>query len=178
MRERVKLGSTRVSADADSRYASRWDFSRRLDDHLEGRNEIRMTPREVLNAGRKRLLMLHPHQPIVRTHALLLEFCGYEVAAVDSIVQMILKLEAEEDSFDGLLIEISEEVRQNPSTLVRFVKETQVSSRPALILSGRGSQEVMRAARLGGIAAAIKPTDTEEFLATLAALVDHREICW
>jgi hypothetical protein len=52
--------------------------------------------------------MLHPHQPILRTHALLLECRGYEVAAVDSIVQMILKLEAEEDSFDGLLIEISE----------------------------------------------------------------------
>jgi AmiR/NasT family two-component response regulator len=122
--------------------------------------------------------MLHPHQPILRTHALLPECCGYEVAAVDSIVQMILKLEAEEDSFDGLLIEISEELRQNPSTFVRFVKETQVSSRPALILSGRGSQEVMRAARQEGIAAAIKPIDTEEFLATLVALVDHREICW
>lgn len=120
--------------------------------------------------------MLDPHQPILRTHALLLECCGYEVAAVDSIVRMILQLEAEEDSFDGLLIEISE-LRQNPSTFVRFVKETQVSSRPALILSGRGSQEVMRAARQEGIAAAIKPIDTEEFLATLAALVDHREIC-
>jgi hypothetical protein len=28
-----------------------------------------------------------------------------------------------------------------------------------------------------GMTAAIKPIDTEEFLATLAALVDHREIC-
>jgi hypothetical protein len=147
MREEVKLGSTPVRGDADSRYASRWNFWPRLDDHLEARNEIRMTSREVLNVGRKRLLMLHPHQPILRTHALLLECCGYEVAAVVSIVQMILKLEAEEDSFDGLLIEISEELRQNPSTFVRFVKETQVSSRPGLILSGRGSQEVMRAAR-------------------------------
>jgi DNA-binding NtrC family response regulator len=165
MREEVKLGPTPVSAEADSR---------RLDNHLEARNEIRMTSREVLNVGRKRLLMLHPHQPILRDHALLLECRGYEVAAVDSIVQMILKLEAEEDSFDGLLIEISE----NPSTFVRFVKETQVSSRPALILSGRGSQEVMRAARQEGFAAAIKPIDTEEFLATLAALVDHKEICW
>jgi hypothetical protein len=99
------------------------------------------------------------------------------VAAVDSIVQMILKLEAEEDSFEGLLIEISEELRQNPSTFVRFVKGTQVTSCPALILSGRGSQEVMRAARQEGMTAAIKPIDTEEFLATLAALVDHREIC-
>jgi DNA-binding NtrC family response regulator len=178
MREEIKLGATPVCADADSRYASRWNLSPRLDDHLEARNEIRMTSREALNVGRKRLLILHPRQPILRTHALLLECCGYEVTAVDSIVQMILKLEAEEDSFDGLLLEISEELRQNPSTFVRFVKEAQVSSRPALILSGRGSQEVMRAATQEGFAAAIKPIDTEEFLATLAALVDHREICW
>jgi len=178
MREEVKLGSTPVCADADSRYASQWNFSRRLDDHPEARNEIRITSRELLNVGRKRLLMRHPHQPILRTHALLLECRGYEVATVDSIVQMILKLEAEEDSFDGLLVEISEELRQNPSTFVRFVKETQVSSHPALMLSGRGSQEVMRAARQEGFAAAIKPIDTEEFLATLAALVDYREICW
>jgi DNA-binding NtrC family response regulator len=178
MREEIKLGATPVCADADSRYASRWNLSPRLDDHLEARNEIRMTSREALNVGRKRLLILHPRQPILRTHALLLECCGYEVTAVDSIVQMILKLEAEEDSFDGLLLEISEELRQNPSTFVRFVKEAQVSSRPALILSGRGSQEVMRAATQEGFAAAIKPIDTEEFLATLDAFVDHREICW
>jgi CheY-like chemotaxis protein len=177
MREEIKLGATPVCADADSRYASRWNLSPRLNDHLEARNEIRMTSREALNVGRKRLLILHPRQPILRTHALLLECCGYEVTAVDSIVQMILKLEAEEDFFDGLLIEISEELRQNPSTFVRFVKETQVSSRPALILSGRGSQEVMRAATQEGFAAAIKPIDTEEFLATLAAPVDHGEIC-
>jgi len=44
--------------------------------------------------GRKRLLMLQPHQPLLRTHALLLECRGYEVTAVDSIMQMILKLES------------------------------------------------------------------------------------
>ena len=134
-----------------------------------------MTSREVLNGlvTRKRLLMLHPHQPLLRTHALLLECRGYEVAAVDSIIQMILKLEAEEDAFDGLLVEVSAELRQNPSNFVRFVKETQATSRPALILSGWGSQEVMRAAREEGIAAVIKPVDTEEFLSTLAAMLDQ-----
>ena len=94
---------------------------------------------------------------------MLLECRGYEVAAVDSIVQMILKLEAEEDSFDGLIIETSEELRQNPSTFVRFAKETQVSSLPALILSGRGSQEVMRAARQEGSRQPLNPSTPESF---------------
>lgn len=118
--------------------------------------------------------MLHHHQPLLRTCASLLERCGYEVAAVNSIMQMILRLEAEEDCFDGLLVEVSQELRENPSNFVRFVKETQAISRPALILSGWGSQEVMLAAREEGLAAVIKPTDTDAFLSTLAAMLDQR----
>jgi hypothetical protein len=86
--------------------------------------------------GRKKILMFHQHPLLLRTYALLLERRGYQVAAVDSTMQMILKLEAEEDCFDGLLIEVSSELRQNPSNFVRFVKETLAISRPPLILSG------------------------------------------
>jgi DNA-binding NtrC family response regulator len=119
-----------------------------------------------------------PTSAATSDYALLLERRGYQVAAVDSIMQMILKLEAEEDCFDGLLIEVSSELRQNPSNFVRFVKETQAISRPPLILSGWGSQEVMRAASQEGVAAVIKPVDSEEFLSTLAAMLNPRETCW
>jgi DNA-binding NtrC family response regulator len=128
--------------------------------------------------GRKTILMFHQHPLLLRTYALLLERRGYQVAAVDSTMQMILKLEAEEDCLDGLLIEVSSELRQNPSNFVRFVKETQAISRPPLILSGWGSQEVMRAASQEGVAAVIKPVDSEEFLSTLAAMLNPRETCW
>ena len=121
----------------------------------------------MVPSGRKKILMLHHRQPLLRTYALLLEHRGYEVAAVNSVTQMILRLEAEEDCFDGLLVEVSQELRENPSNFVRFVNETQATSRPAVILSGWGSQEVMFAAREEGIAAVIKPTDTEELLSTL-----------
>jgi DNA-binding NtrC family response regulator len=124
--------------------------------------------------GRKKILMFHQHPLLLRTYALLLERRGYQVAAVDSTMQMILKLEAEEDCFDGLLIEVSSELRQNPSNFVRFVKETQAISRPPLILSGWGSQEVMPAASQEGVAAVIKPVDSEEFLSTLAAMLNPR----
>jgi DNA-binding NtrC family response regulator len=128
--------------------------------------------------GRKKILMFHQHPPALRSYALLLERRGYQVAAVDSTMQMILKLETEEDCFDGLLIEVSSELRQNPSNFVRFVKETQAISRPPLILSGWGSQEVIRAASQEGVAAVIKPVDSEEFLSTLAAMLNSRETCW
>jgi DNA-binding NtrC family response regulator len=126
----------------------------------------------MVPSGRKKILVLHSHQPLLRTYALLLERCGYEVAAVDSVIQMILRLEAEEDCFDGLLIEVSPELRENPSNFVRFVKETQGISRPALILSGWGSQDVMRAAVEEGIVTAINPVDTEELLSQFAILLN------
>jgi len=128
--------------------------------------------------GRKKILMFHRHPPLLRTYALLLERRGYQVAAVDSTMQMILKLEAEKDCFDGLLIEVSSELRQNPSNFVRFVNETQAISHPPLILSGWGSQEVTRAATQEGVAAVIRPVDSEEFLSTLAAMLNSRETCW
>ena len=53
---------------------------------------------------------------------------------------------------------------------MRFVKETQAISRPPLILSGWGAQQVMRAASEEGVAAVIKPVDSEEFLSTLEEL--------
>ena len=46
--------------------------------------------------------MLHQHAPLLRTYALLLERRGYEVTVVDSTIQMILKLEVEEDCFEGI----------------------------------------------------------------------------
>ena len=125
----------------------------------------------MVPSGRKKILVLHHHQPLLRTYSLLLERRGYEVAAVDSVIQMILKLEAEEDSFDGMLVEVSAEIRENPSNFVRFVKETQAVSRPVLFLSGWGSHDVMRAAHQEGFSAAIQPGTTQELLSRLAGLL-------
>jgi DNA-binding response OmpR family regulator len=127
----------------------------------------------MVPSGRRKILVLHSHQPLLRTYALLLERRGYEVAAVDSVIQMILRLEAEEDCFDGLLVEVSPELRENPSNFVRFIKETQAISRPALILSGWGSQDLMRVAVAEGMAAIIQPRDTQEFLARLSVLLNE-----
>jgi DNA-binding response OmpR family regulator len=123
--------------------------------------------------GRRKILVLHSHQPLLRTYALLLERRGYEVAAVDSVIQMILRLEAEEDCFDGLLVEVSAELRENPGNFVRFIKETQAVSHPALILSGWGSHDLMRVAVAEGIAAIIQPADTQEFLGRLSVLLNE-----
>jgi hypothetical protein len=99
-----------------------------------------------------------------------LERRGYEVAALDSVIQMVLKLEAEEDTFDGMLVEVSAEMRENPSNFVRFVKETQAISRPVLLLNGWGSHDVMRAAQQEGFSAAIQPGTTQELLSRLRGL--------
>ena len=125
-------------------------------------------------SGKKRILMLHHHQPLLRTYALLLERCGYEVSAVDTVIQMIVRLEAEEHCFDGLLVEVSQEVRENPANFVRFVKETQGIAHPALILSGWGSHEVMRAAKEEGIAAVIKPAEIEELMSVLRVMLNGK----
>jgi hypothetical protein len=57
---------------------------------------------------------------------------------------MILKLEAEENCFDGLLVEVSSELRQNPSNFVRSVKETQASATQQIRVfkAGRGTSAV------------------------------------
>ena len=108
-------------------------------------------------SGRKRILVLYHDRPLLRTYVLLLENCGYEVAAVDSIMQMILKLESEADCFDLLFVECSRALQENPANFVRFVRETQAGSRPALMLSGIGAYDVLRAAREEGMAAASSP---------------------
>jgi G3E family GTPase len=87
---------------------------------------------------------------------------------------MIIRLEAEEDCFDGLVVEVSQELRENPSNFVRFVKETQGISHPALILSGWGSHEVMRAAKEEGIAAVIKPAEIEELMSVLRVMLNGK----
>jgi DNA-binding response OmpR family regulator len=125
----------------------------------------------MVPSGRKRILVFHHHQPLLRTYSLSLERRGYEVIAVDSIIQMILKLEAEEDSFDGMLVEVSAEIRENPSNFVRFVRETQAVSRPILFLSGWGSHDVMHIAHQEGFSAAIQPGTTQELLSRLAAML-------
>jgi DNA-binding NtrC family response regulator len=125
----------------------------------------------VLN-GRKRILVLHHDRPLLRTYAMLLEHYGYEVATVDSVMQMILKLEAQEGCFDLLFVECSAELRQNPANFVRFVQETQAHSHPALILNGVGAYDVLQAAKQEGVAAACKPQDVDEFMSLLAAMLN------
>ena len=46
-------------------------------------------------SGRKRILIFHHHDLLLRTTALFLERHGYKVATVGSIVQMVLTLEAQ-----------------------------------------------------------------------------------
>ena len=124
--------------------------------------------------GRKRVLVFNHDRPLLRTHVILLEHYGYQVAAADSLIQMILKLEAEEDYFDLLFVECSSALRENPVNFVRFVRETQSTSYPALLLSGIGADDVLRAAKKEGMSAAIKPDDVNEFLRLLAAMVDRK----
>ena len=57
--------------------------------------------------SRKRILVFHPHQPMLPAQAALLNRHGYEVVAADSVMQMVLKLQAQEDSVDLLLVECS-----------------------------------------------------------------------
>jgi len=122
--------------------------------------------------GKKRILVFNHDRPLLRTHVILLEHYGYQVAAADSLVQMILRLEAEEDYFDLLFVECSSALRENPTNFVRFVMQTQSASHPALMLSGIGADDVLRAAKKEGMAVAIKPDDVTEFLRLLAAMVD------
>jgi DNA-binding NtrC family response regulator len=117
-------------------------------------------------------LVLHHDRPLLRTYAMLLEHYGYEVATVDSVMQMILKLEAQEGCFDLLFVECSAELRQNPANFVRFVQETQAHSHPALILNGVGAYDVLLVANQEGVAAACKPQDVDEFMSLLAAMLN------
>lgn len=124
--------------------------------------------------GRKRVLVFNHDRPLLRTYVMLLEHYGYKVAAADSLIQMILKLEAEEDYFDLLFVECSSALKENPMNFVRFVRETQASSHPALILSGIGASDVLRAAKDEGMSVAIKPDDINQFLSLLAAMVNGK----
>jgi hypothetical protein len=71
---------------------------------------------------RKRILVFHTHRPMLQAQAALL---NPEVVAADSVIQMVFKLHAQEDSSDLLLVECPNALKENPSNFVRFVKETQ-----------------------------------------------------
>lgn len=124
--------------------------------------------------GRKRILVLRHDQPLLRTCVMLLEHHGYEVTAVDSVIQMIFKLEAEELRFDLLLVECSPTLKENPTNFVRFVSETQAAARPALMLSGVGAYEVLHAAQEEGIAATLQPLEVEELLPVLEVMLNGK----
>jgi DNA-binding NtrC family response regulator len=126
----------------------------------------------MVSSVRNKILVLNHDRPLLRTYAVLLERRGYKVVSVDSVVQMILKLEAREDRFDLLFVECCSRMRENPANFIRFVRETQAASYPALILSGIGAQDVLRVAREEGMTAAVAPQDIEEFLSMLAGMLN------
>ena len=87
---------------------------------------------------------------------------------------MIFKLEADGHDFDLLMVECSPTLRENPTNFVRFVSETQAVARPALMLSGVGAHEVLRAAREEGIAATLQPWDVGEWLSVLEGMLNGK----
>ncbi len=129
----------------------------------------------MVPSGRKRILVLNHDRPLLWTYVTLLEHYGYEVVAVDSVMQMIFKLEAQESCFDVLFVECYPTLRDNPANFVRFVRETQADSHPGLMLSGVGACDVLQAAREEGMAAALKPQNIEEFLSALAMMLNGKK---
>jgi len=125
----------------------------------------------VLNS-RKRILVFHPNQPMLQAYAALLKSHGYQVVAADSVIQMVLKLQAVEDSFDLLLVECSNALKENPSNFVRFVKETQACSLSALMVNGIGANEVLDAGTAEGVPVMLTPEDIEHLLSTITIVLD------
>jgi hypothetical protein len=122
--------------------------------------------------ARKRILVLRHDRPLLRACVLLLEHHGFEVTSANSVIQMILKLEAGEGCFDLLMVECSRTIRENPQNFVRFVSETQSDSLPALMLSGVGAREVLEVARQEGLAATLQPYEVEEWLSVLKEMLN------
>jgi hypothetical protein len=79
--------------------------------------------------------------------------------AADSVIQMVLKLQAQEDSVDLLLVECSNALKENSSNFVRFVKETHACSLSALIVNGMGANEVLDAGTAEGVPVMLTPED-------------------
>ena len=127
----------------------------------------------MVSSGNKRILVYHHHSELLRSYAILLEHYGYEAATVDSIVQLVLRLQ-DGESFDLLFLECTQALRENPTKFVRFVKETQPSPPPALVLNGDGADVVLRAAREEGLEAALKPATVDAFMSVLAKMVNGR----
>jgi DNA-binding NtrC family response regulator len=125
----------------------------------------------VLNS-RKRILVFHRNQPMLQAYAALLKSHGYQVVAADSVIQMVHKLQAVEDSFDLLLVECSNALKENPSNFVRFVKETQACSLSALMVNGIGANEVLDAGTAEGVPVMLTPEDIEHLLSTITVVLD------
>jgi len=123
-------------------------------------------------SSRKRILVFHPDQPMLQAYAALLKSHGYQVVAADSVIQMVLKLHAGEDSFDLLLVECSNALKENPSNFVRFVKETQACSLSALMVNGIGANEVLDAGAAEGLPVMLTPEDIEQLLSAITVVLD------
>jgi DNA-binding NtrC family response regulator len=123
-------------------------------------------------SSRKRILVFHPDRPMLQAYATLLKRHGYEVVAADSVVQMVLKLQAEEDSFDLLLVECSNALKESPSNFVRFVKETQACSLSALMVNGIGANEVLDAGTTEGVPVMLTPKDIAHLLSVITIVLD------
>lgn len=85
---------------------------------------------------------------------------------------MVLKLQAEEDSFDLLLVECFNALKESPSNFVRFVKETQPCSLSALMVNGIGANEVRGAGAAEGLPVMLTPEDIEQLLSAITVVLD------
>ena len=126
----------------------------------------------MVHRSRKRILVFHPHQPMLQAQAALLNRHGYEVVAADSVIQMVFKLQAQDDSFDLLLVECPNALKENPSNFVRFVKETQACSLSALMVNGMGANEVLDAGTAEGVSVMLTPEDIEHLLSVIILVLN------
>jgi DNA-binding NtrC family response regulator len=118
--------------------------------------------------GKYRILVVDDESSVLLTYRLILEHQGYEVVACGKSTEAIALLQNQR--FDTVLCDYSLEEQHTGFEVIAAARRHDPAI-PAALLTGYATKETADEAAAKNIAIMIKPTVTEEFLATTSKML-------
>jgi CheY-like chemotaxis protein len=118
--------------------------------------------------GKYRILVVDDESSVLLTYRLILEHQGYEVVACGTSTEAIALLQSQ--VFDTVLCDYSLEEQHTGFEVIAAARR-QDPAIPAALLTGYATKETADEAAAKNIGIMIKPTVTEEFLATTLTML-------